>query len=92
MKVRELLSDESKWCQGSFAKDRNGLDVSIHSSEAVCWCLSGATAKCYGWGENWGWRIIRSDLQKSRISGGIGSWNDTHSYQEVKELVDRLDI
>lgn len=36
MKVQELLSDKTKWTQGSFAKNADGLVCNMYHSTAVC--------------------------------------------------------
>ncbi len=46
MKVSELLTDESKWCKRTMAKDISGYGVPFDSAYAVCWCLLGAAAAC----------------------------------------------
>ena len=89
MKAYELLSDESKWCQGDFARDVHGEAVNSHSPEAVRWCLTGALSRCY---------MGYSD-QRARIVAVIGgghttTWNDNplRTYAEVVGLLKRLDI
>jgi hypothetical protein len=92
MKVRELLSDESKWTQDANARDKNGVDVPVYSPKACCWCLQGAMDKCYGFW-NGPWDLLRKNLPEDRFRLiTVAGWNDMHSYEEVKELVDRLDI
>lgn len=44
-KARELISDESRWTQGAFSRDRWGLAVNLHSEKASCFCSVGALAK-----------------------------------------------
>jgi len=44
--ARDLISDESRWTRGSFARDRQGYYVQTKSPEAVCWCAVGALIKC----------------------------------------------
>lgn len=47
MKVKELLSEETKWTKNHYAKNEEGEPVSSLFSEACCWCLKGAVTKCY---------------------------------------------
>jgi hypothetical protein len=47
MKVRELLSDESKWCKGPLAVDKEGRQTTPKSPTACKWCLWGAILRCY---------------------------------------------
>lgn len=92
MKIRELLSDESKWTKGARARNPEGLPTSEFSSDARCWCVSFAAVKCYG--------VDRAGLVIAKLSSAVGSprslasWNDApeRTFKEVKELVDRLDV
>jgi hypothetical protein len=47
MKVKELLSDKSRWTQYCAARSSSRTPVSCHSDSAVCWCLTGAARRCY---------------------------------------------
>jgi hypothetical protein len=99
MKIHELYSDESKWCQGTFAKDQDGKDVGANQPEAVCWCLVGASLKCYP-SEIEAYRIrkkIKEAVSPPTMNSNlfyISDWNDTpkRQFSEVRELVLRLDV
>lgn len=41
MKPSELLTDESKWARGCYARDKQGESVPPESQESVCWCMIG---------------------------------------------------
>lgn len=93
MKIRELLSDESKWTRTFAARDAAGMPVYALASAAYCWCLLGATWYCYDNNE----RFLVQDrlatvLRQRYKEVSIAAWNDTHSFAEVKALVDELDI
>lgn len=48
MKVRELLTDESKWIKACLAKDKNGNRVGpLLFPDAVSFCIAGALVHCY---------------------------------------------
>lgn len=47
MKVRELLADPAKWTKGASAKLADGTTAPFSHEKAVCWCLMGATFRCY---------------------------------------------
>lgn len=47
MKVKELLSDESKWTRKAYARDSHGVMIEPRSPSACCWCISGAIERCY---------------------------------------------
>jgi hypothetical protein len=46
--IDNLLSDETKWCQNTFARDKNGKPVSPYSYRARSWCLTGAISRTFG--------------------------------------------
>ncbi len=48
MTLQELFADESRWTKGQFAKTKTGIQTSAFDPNAVCWCLAGGVAKCYG--------------------------------------------
>ena len=41
-RAREIISDEQRWCLGSFARGKAGASVSIHDSGARRYCAMGA--------------------------------------------------
>jgi hypothetical protein len=47
MKVKDLLTDESKWCKNLPAVDKEGRQTTTRSPTACKWCLMGAIVKCY---------------------------------------------
>lgn len=47
MKVKELLTDESKWTRHANARDAVKDKVPPTDPEAKCWCLLGAIDFCY---------------------------------------------
>lgn len=44
--VRNLLADQDKWNQGTFAVDVEGAPVGPTNPNACRWCLLGALARC----------------------------------------------
>jgi len=91
MKIKELLTDESKWTQRSFAKTSSGRTVTWDDPEACCWCLAGAGRKCYGWTV---WRDSIRDVIEAEINTDSVYFNDfpKRTFAEVKALVEKLDI
>lgn len=88
MKIHELLTDESKWTQGSLA--RTNLDMAIHAqaSDATCWCLVGAVHKCYG-----ATKLPNEIIQRIHDKvGNLAKYNNSHTFAEVRQLVLELDI
>ena len=91
MKIAELLSDETKWCKGANAKNKDGLAVSIKSPTAVSWCLIGAVRYCYDPTERWN---ITRLLYKALRTKPIAAWNDDvrRTFKDVEALVLKLKI
>lgn len=91
MKVKELLSDKSKWTKNTYAKDKSNQPVPPRSRNAVCWCLIGAILKCY-----------RNETKRSEITLKISNktgkllsaFNDhkNTTFKTIKRLVNELDI
>ena len=90
MKVRELLSDESKWTKGNWARTGDGLGVYYECPEAVCWCLDGAIHLAYGDD----WLPVRGKVCEHLGVTHLWDWNDSsrRTFAEVKALVEELDI
>lgn len=102
MKVKELLTDESKWCQGAYAKDDMGMATLIEidgkqNTKAKQFCLIGAVYHCYGVSSKQSFDIL-CKLSEEIIKvtkGDIDStshYNDTHTFAEVMALVNKFDI
>lgn len=91
MKVHELLTDESKWTKGWYAKTVDGNKVSVTDDAAARWCLFGAVWKCYR--DPARMRTILSQVFADREREAIW-WNDDpeRTFDDVRDLVTRLDI
>lgn len=92
VKIKELFSDPSRWTQGAFARDKDGNEVSPRSRKAVCWCLEGATEKCYKGDDIFeAARTIHRGLGDHEF---VAVWNDNkkRKFEEIKALVEKLDI
>lgn len=93
MKIKELLTDESKWTKGAFARTIDNAQICSASQLAVCFCLQGAMFRCYTILDEF--RVTRIKILKELRSGdSIASWNDApeRTFAEVKALVEKLDI
>lgn len=101
MKVREFLTDESKWTQDSLARDSEGNGLSkSNDPKATSWCLAGAIQYCYG--TDWPRTYSRVDDyivgflsdQYEYEYDNLEDWNDAESttFADVKALVEKLDI
>lgn len=47
-KARALLDNPAKWCQGAFARAKNGNHIGPETKGAVQWCAVGAVRKVAG--------------------------------------------
>ena len=101
MKVKELLSDESKWTKGVLAKDSYGCDCPPTDPDASCFCLLGAIDKCYdGFDSKKDLAIIKLKRAISRHPKTpvhspvtISTFNDYHaSFEDIKKVLEVADI
>jgi hypothetical protein len=101
MKVKELLSEESKWTTGVLAKNGDGYDCSPTDPDASCFCLLGAIDKCYdGFDSKKDLAIIKLKRAISRHTNAIivipmtiSTFNDHHaSFEDIKKVLEIADI
>ncbi len=86
-KVHELLDEPEKWTKGTAARNAAGEVTSCRSPSAVCWCLAGAVFVCY---PSRAFDVI-CQLSK-QLECAIGDWNDSHTFEDVRNLALELDI
>lgn len=100
MKIKDLLTDESKWTKLSFARDIDGNPVEPTSPEACCWCLVGALYKCKEEGTNNSYEAMLKmgyeiDERFNGWNSALFSWYNDYperTFEEVKALIEKLDI
>lgn len=93
--VEKLLSDKSKWTTGVYARNSRGSEIGVNETDAVCFCLSGAIRKCYGyskWANVFLPKINQHLTDKLEGETGIYIFNDTHTYEEVMILLKELEL
>ena len=97
LRLKELLTDETRWTQYADARGEEGDPVPHYSVFACSWCLTGAVARIaneHPEVKN-GYRRLLSALNRElRITGhipDIQEWNDVEDRQhsEVIALLDR---
>lgn len=105
LKVSDILHSEAQWLQGTWATKpiitSKGVDTEIALSEdksATCFCLLGAIRHCYAHvmeGSKYG-DVIKQVKDELRIGTWVSiiEWNDDkkRTFEEVKALIDKLDI
>ena len=91
MKVQDLLTDESKWCQEAEAMSDFG-PTWWGSRCAFSWCLVGAVHKCYP--NSIDERAEIYVFLKCKLAESPVSWNDApeRTFAEVRALIEELDI
>lgn len=91
MKVQDILTDESKWTQGYYARDKDNHLVSVDSPNACKFCLIGAMLKAYP-------EAAEKDAVETttfrKLGSGVANWNDApeRTFAEVRALIEELDI
>ena len=93
-KIRELLSDESRWTRLVYARDANGARVNEHSPLACSWCLLGAvSAVCYhAYTHNDNdCMTVLFHLERMLDKKSIAVYNDsdTTKHSDILDLIDR---
>jgi hypothetical protein len=80
----ELLSDESKWTQGAFARDADRRAVRSYNPTAICWCLSGALNKTGSAEGTW-------DFLRKAVGGFPTDFNDApdRTFPEIRAAIER---
>ena len=91
MKVKDLLTDESKWVKGAYARTAEGRRAGSCESDAVRFCLLGAITRCY---PNAGFGEVLNRVVDQLPGRAIAEWNDDQSttFTDVRNLVEKLDI
>lgn len=99
MKVRELLSDKSKWSKHHYAQDASGKPTSPHSENAVAWCLVGAIEKCYGMShstKSYGAaaRALRCAAGELFGAHGLVPWQDRTdvTFGHIQQVLQKADV
>jgi hypothetical protein len=96
VKIREVLSDKSKWCQGNAALTPEGKSVEPSDPKASKWCFFGAALKCYGKHDQLVWNDtldkIHDYIRKHYNGTSMIVFNDSHTYEEVKAISETLDV
>jgi len=96
MKIRELLSNESKWCKGAHARNALGEECVPYAPKfglngnVAKWSLRAAIDECYDGTGQAGEIYIKLLVATNPLS--VKKWEKSHTFKEVKELVDRLDV
>lgn len=96
-KARELISDESRWTQGSYAREKTKAGDSFEyvnpsSVDALCRCALGALHCASGidWNSDGSVRLPGEEYLVVAMGGHeVALFNDTHSHADVLAAFDR---
>ena len=95
-KARELISDESRWTQGWYAKNNNGAWTSWIGPDAVCFCSIGAMAHVskdavFVIESSPAFAALASAMQEDhdQHENVVAEFNDMHTHAEVLAAFDR---
>jgi hypothetical protein len=101
MKVKDLLSDASKWTQGAAARDKWGKLCSPLSPDAECYCVLGALERAYPADRQERLRAackIRDAIVslgwKCKYTINVGVWNDAHerTFDDIQKALEKADV
>lgn len=81
MKPSELLDKPEKWCQGTYARNKDGKLAILGAPSAVSWCILGALKMCH-------FSLYGPERQLlDKLTGGsVVTFNDTpgRTFEEVR--------
>jgi hypothetical protein len=96
IKVREILTDASKWTQFADARDAEGKVCDVYSDRAVSFCLWGALERAYSENELVAATERIGEAIGTRAAGmvSVRAWNDDkrRTFEEVREVVEKAGV
>lgn len=99
-KTSAILSDETRWTQGSYAKNEIGGTMAVESDKASCFCLAGAVYRA-GYELEQDYNVIWEAFNRiaKHVPGAkpgsahasILNWNDDYErkFSEVRAVLDK---
>jgi hypothetical protein len=97
VKVKDILSDPSKWTQGFFARDKLGQPCEPLDENAVQYCIVGALMRAYGRGQRYAayaraMKAIAAIYGEAPIT--IDDWNDApdRTFDDVRRVLEAADV
>lgn len=95
MKVQDILISKEKWTKGALARTLDDSIIEVHEPNAAKFCLVGAIRKAYVYPDEYS-RICQIICAKWGFADmhSVLVWNDktTTTFQDVRELIERLNI
>lgn len=88
MKIWEQITPET-WCQKAYAKDGSGKPTFPENPQACQWCALGWIAKTY---PKFGFATSVRHLGSTVRTNCVSSWNDSSTFEEVREAFRKADL
>lgn len=96
MKIKDLLSDESKWIKRNNAQDKDGNVVYIDSDDACKFCLFGAVRRCYRthYEQEQVADIINDIVVDNNLSKNFIKFNDDPrtTFEDIRKVLEEADV
>lgn len=89
--TRRLLSDESSWTRGAWARDARGAECWPEDQGACRWCLLGALRRVAGRGSDGFFACtgaLSDELRRRGVAEILPEFNDRRTHAEVLALLD----
>ena len=86
--ARELLTEQSRWCRGAFARSVGGVHVHPMSPQAVCWCAIGALIKVTRMEPGHNAKLFLSTVAIENFHTNATVVNDHNGWGDVLRLYD----
>ena len=96
MKIKELFSDRSRWCQRSFRRNKDGdsiATVGCKDTEIYSRCLLSAVDDLYsGDKHSSAYRKLQRYIKENYDEEFLINFNDNYPYEEVLKAVEECDV
>lgn len=91
--VLELFEGHpERWCKCQPALDKTGSPIYPTHPSAASWCLVGACHAVYGFGTDATARACKAIKKAVGDVDHMGEFNDTHTFEEVLEVVRKAGV
>ncbi len=98
MLVKDLLNSPNRWTKGVYARDCDGNGIASNNRNAVCWCLAGAINYCYEFESKKTKTKVAEAIKGCSLLDHFGieeiivQYNDSHEFEDIRKLLESLEI
>jgi hypothetical protein len=99
MKAKDILTDQSRWTRGAFARDEHGKMCDPEDDEARSWCVFGALRRAYldTFELENAMRAVAQNIPPLKGYGAsiaIMYWNDypSRTFEDVRKVIEQADV